>query len=119
MRCEDGLGSFSSFLDRGERYRLRRETTAREQAGVDLPATVYRPMPVGLDKPLNDTWAGTTAEVELTINARGEVDAISLLKPEDEQLEQTLGDSLRHWLFVPRVSGGKAVPTTQRFQVPL
>jgi hypothetical protein len=69
VRCDGGIGSFSTFLDRRERYRLKKETTARAKAGLDLPVALFRTMPIELNESLRSRWVGTRAEVELTINA--------------------------------------------------
>jgi hypothetical protein len=119
VRCVKPLGSLPLLVDRVERYRHSRAVTERLRAKKDAPLLLYRAVPPDLPAEAKQRWTGVTVNIDLEIDATGAVASARVLDADKAELQNALAGALKHWLFLPRISGGVAVGATQRVALPL
>lgn len=71
---------------------------------MPVPRTVVKPV-------VHPDHAGTTVELEFTIDATGKPEAITSRTPADAELVDTLTRALAQWKFEPLRRDGMVVPT--------
>lgn len=74
------------------------------RSDMPVPLTVVKPV-------VHPDYAGTTVELEFTIDATGKPAAITVRNAADADLADTLTRALAKWTFEPLRRDGKVVPT--------
>jgi protein TonB len=78
--------------------------SCRKDPGVPVPIAVTSPL-------VGPEYAGTTVQLEFTVDAQGKTAAFSIKSAPDEVLAKAVVEAVKRWRFQPAESNGVPVAT--------